>query len=79
MVFNSNSAFFNGGLSQVFKVNNGKITGGTAKAQTFIILHELAHALSASGFKNDLNNPQAGKENDNAIDKNCGKTFGNMK
>ena len=79
MVFNADSAFFIGGLAPIFRANNGRIVGGTARAQTFIILHELAHAVSAGGFHSDYGNSAAGKDNDNLINKNCKKTFESFK
>jgi RHS repeat-associated protein len=75
MVFNRSSAFFYGGLASTFTINNGKIKGGTAKAQSFIILHELAHLVSARGFGADYGKPDVGKSNDNLIDTKCKKTL----
>jgi RHS repeat-associated protein len=79
MVFNTSSAFFIGGLAPTFRVNNGRIVGGTARAQAFIILHELAHAVAASGFKPDYGNSAAGRDNDNMINSQCKKTFESFK
>ena len=75
MVFNTTGAFFKRGM----RVNNGEIESGTAKAQVFIILHELGHALSAPGFRPDLNDPSASKSNDNLIDSKCKKTLAGVK
>jgi hypothetical protein len=75
MVFNTTGAFFKSGM----RVNNGEIESGTAKAQVFIILHELGHALSAPGFRPDLNDPSASKSNDNLIDSKCKKTLAGVK
>jgi hypothetical protein len=57
-----------------FKTDQGKLTGGTARAQAFILLHELAHALSASNFQPDFNNREAG-HNDKLVEENCDKTL----
>ncbi|HEU0120872.1 MAG TPA: hypothetical protein VFQ91_10135 [Bryobacteraceae bacterium] len=77
MVCSTNSAFFIGGLR--FKVNAGKINGGTYKATVFIILYELGHAVSANGFQNDFGNNDAGKANDKMIEKECKKTLDRIK
>ena len=74
MVVNTQGAFFrsNG------YVDNGKIQGGSTKADVFILLHELGHALSAQGFQDDgpgAKNANAGKENDQLIDTKCQKTL----
>jgi RHS repeat-associated protein len=84
IVFNTVGAFFNGtvtlpGGSASLSVDNGRIAGGTNKAQVFIILHELGHALGAQGFESDFNNDAAGKRNDDRIDKNCKKTLDAIK
>jgi|HubBroStandDraft_6_1064221.scaffolds.fasta_scaffold896313_1 hypothetical protein len=78
IVINNSGAFFHGGLT----VDNGQISGGTAKADVFILLHELGHALSAKGFQQDgpnAANPGAGSDNDKLIDKNCSKTLNQFK
>lgn len=36
-----------------------------------ILIHELAHQITVSGFQPDFGNPRAGKANDEAVDKNC--------
>jgi hypothetical protein len=71
MVVNNNSAFF----SSSYYVNQGQIKGGTSKAQGFILLHELAHALGAEGFADGFNNKAAGTSNDRLIDQKCKKTL----
>ncbi|MBZ5570209.1 MAG: hypothetical protein LAN64_20510 [Acidobacteriia bacterium] len=71
IVINDGSAFF----SSDFTIDQGKLTGGSARAQTFILLHELAHALNARDFQPDLNNKKAGKDNDKLIEQNCDKTL----
>jgi len=71
MVVNDSGAFF----SSNFTVDQGQLTGGTARAQVFILLHELGHALGAIGFQPDFGSPSAGKSNDSLINKNCSKTL----
>jgi hypothetical protein len=71
MVVNSSGAFFYGN----YTVDQGKITGGTAKAQVFILLHELGHALGAAGFLSDAGNPANGKTNDQTIATQCANTL----
>jgi RHS repeat-associated protein len=71
IVVNNNSAFF----SSDFTTDQGNLTGGTPGAQAFILLHELGHALSATGFKPDLKDKNAGEANDKLIEKNCNKTL----
>jgi len=46
--------------------------GGTLQAQATILIHELAHLFEISGFKPDFGNAAAGRDNDKAVDKNCG-------
>jgi len=79
IVVNSLSAFFN--FDQT--VDQGKYQGGTAGADAFILLHELAHLLEAKKFQPDgpsvPNSAQAGKDNDKLIDQNCQKTLGGFK
>jgi hypothetical protein len=41
------------------KTDAGKYTGGT--------VHEVGHALSASGFQSDYSKSKAGQSNDNLI------------
>jgi hypothetical protein len=71
MVVNDNGAFFNSG----FTVDQGKLPGKTPKAQAFILLHELGHALGANGFQSDFNNSAAGQANDKLIEGNCQATL----
>jgi RHS repeat-associated protein len=68
---NDTGAFF----SNRFTVDQGNLIGGTARAQVFILLHELGHALGAQGFRPDLNDRKAGKANDKLVDTNCKKTL----
>jgi RHS repeat-associated protein len=71
IVVNDTGAFFNSSYS----VDAGTLTGGSAEAQAFILLHELGHDLNAKGFQPDLNNPTAGAANDALIQKNCAATL----
>ena len=52
--------------------------GGTLKAQATILIHELAHILSATGFQNDAGIPKAGKANNKLVDKNCRNLIGGL-
>lgn len=60
IVVNNNGAFFNSG----YTLDQGKIQGGTAEADVFVLLHELGHGLGASRFQSDYNNKSAGTAND---------------
>jgi hypothetical protein len=58
-------------------------TGGTLQAQENILVHELAHLMAgingAKGFKSDFGKPEAGRDNDALVDKNCGKLIWGLK
>jgi hypothetical protein len=71
IVINVDGAYFSGSRT----VNRGRILGGTAKAQVFILLHELAHSLEAKGFLSDYNNAQNGQTNDELIATRYEKTL----
>jgi RHS repeat-associated protein len=71
IVVNTDGAFFNSG----FTIPGSNSTAGTARAQASILLHELAHGLGSSGFLPDRNNKNAGKQNNEMIEKNCGGTL----
>jgi hypothetical protein len=74
---NDNSAFFNAtttnsqGQTLTFEVGPRSYTGGTLRAQAFILLHELGHGISIAGFQHDNGVPKAGKANDKMVDQNC--------
>jgi hypothetical protein len=74
---NDNSAFFNAtttngqGQTLTFEVGPRAYTGGTLKAQAFILLHELGHGITIAGFQHDNGIPKAGKANDQMVDQNC--------
>jgi|HubBroStandDraft_5_1064220.scaffolds.fasta_scaffold1239280_1 hypothetical protein len=76
-VVNDNGAFFNAtttnsqGQTLTFGVGPRAYTGGTLKAQAFILLHELGHGISVAGFQHDNGIPKAGKANDKMVDQNC--------
>ena len=56
---------------------NGQISGivsGSQRAGVFVLLHELAHLLSAPGFRADNGNFQNGKLNNDDVYANCAKT-----
>ncbi len=67
---NSNGAFF----SSNFQVGSGstEYAGGTLQAQAFILVHELAHAVGATGFKPDNGSPTNQASNNALVQKNCG-------
>jgi RHS repeat-associated protein len=71
MVVNDEGAFFRSG----FSVANGSISGGTELARVFILLHELAHGVTAKDFENDYNSRPAGNRNDARVLSNCKKTL----
>jgi uncharacterized protein RhaS with RHS repeats len=74
ITINLNGAFFNSGPST--SVGYGIpswITGGSNAAQAEILLHELAHDLSAAGFLNDDANSTANQTTNNSLVlQNCG-------
>ena len=71
---NDAGAFFKDSLNgSTFSV--GGYTGGTSQAQTFILLHELAHLLGANGFQSDFGDKRAGNQNDSLVHQNCQKTL----
>ena len=71
IVVNDNGAFFNNSSS----TDSGKITGGTLRAQVFILLHEFGHANVVPGFQNDANNLAAGNANNLLVEQHCSKTL----
>jgi hypothetical protein len=71
MTVNDMGLFFN----SISGLTAGGYTGGTSKAQVFILLHELAHWVNAAGFQNDFQNSAATTANDNLVKQNCGKTI----
>jgi hypothetical protein len=74
ITINSLGAFFNRSLNGIpLTTNNGSIAGGTAKAQGFIILHELGHVTQV--LVPDLQNAKAEAENNRQIAKHCKQTI----
>jgi hypothetical protein len=77
VVFTVNDAgsFFNqfvgGDQSKPFEVGIRKYAGNSLKAQATILIHEVAHQITVSGFQHDFGNPKAEKANDTAVDANC--------
>lgn len=72
---NSNGAFFNStyqGLNYQVGSGNTQYQGGTLQAQTFILAHELAHEVGATGFLPDNGNDQNQASNNALVQKNCG-------
>ena len=71
---NTIGAFFNSSYNGLpLSTDNGRIGGGTAAAQGFILLHELGHVTGV--LQPDLNNTVAGRQNNNLLQKNCKKTI----
>lgn len=70
---NDIGAFFNAADTQgrQFVVGTRDYAGNTVRAQLAILLHELAHQITVSGFQNDFGIPKAGKANDKLVDTNC--------
>ena len=70
---NSTGAFFNSADS----VGSGGTwyTGGTLQAQAFILIHEIAHNVGATGFQPDNGNPAAEKSNNLLVQQNCGSAI----
>jgi hypothetical protein len=68
---NTNSAFFN----SAYSVGSGgtQYKGNTLQAQSFILLHELAHEVGAKGFLPDLGSSKNISSNNNLVQTNCGK------
>jgi hypothetical protein len=55
--------------------NVGGYTGGIFQAQVFIILHEMAHYLSATGMVSDFGNSTAVAANDALVNQHCKGTL----
>jgi hypothetical protein len=74
---NDNGGFFNAtttnsqGQTLNFEAGPRAYSGGTLKAQAFILLHELGHGINIAGFQHDNGIPKAGKANDKMVDQNC--------
>jgi hypothetical protein len=71
MTVNDNSAFFlaKDGNGNSFTTGARHYPGGTLRAQAAILIHETAHGVTVTGFQSD--GTQAGKANDELVDKNC--------
>jgi hypothetical protein len=76
MTVNDNGAFYlaNDGNGNAFTIGARNYTGGTLKAQAAILIHETAHGVTVAGFQSDgggtIKDKQAGKANDQMVDKN---------
>ena len=70
---NDIGAFFNSTDNQARQLPVGKrnYAGNSVRAQLFILLHELAHQITVSGFQPDFGNPKAGRANDELVDTYC--------
>ena len=82
LVANRSGAFFNSGYTV------GGFEGNTMKARVHILLHELAHLMSAPGlahlmsapgFKADYRNPQASADNDELVRTHCTGALGRVR
>jgi RHS repeat-associated protein len=85
---NNNGAFFKARWDdRTWQIGPRGYMGGTLQAQSFILIHELAHLMNesggAQGFQHDAGTDAAaiaaGKSNDKLVDKNCGKLIGGLK
>jgi hypothetical protein len=70
---NDAGAFFNAtdGAGGTFLVGTRQYTGGSLRAQTAILIHEVGHGITAAGFQKDNGIPKAGKSNDKLVDQYC--------
>ena len=76
MTVNDVGAFFNqaGNHGRPFLVGDPQYKGSSPQAQATILLHEVAHQITASGFQPDFCdgcNPKAGQQNDHLVNINC--------
>jgi hypothetical protein len=73
MTVNDIGAFFNQTDSQGIPLPVGQpnYPGGSPQAQATILVHEIAHQITASGFQPDFGNKRAGKANDHLVNANC--------
>lgn len=79
MVVNAVGPFFAGNFTnsqgQTSALSAGGYAGNTGSVRAFILLHELAHLLSARGFQPDLGKPKVGQQNDKLVHDNCKGTL----
>jgi hypothetical protein len=54
------------------------IVGGSAQAQMFILLHELAHLTEAAGFNPNDSSTAAQNQNNSMLLNNCGGFIASM-
>jgi len=80
VLINNAGAYFNPlpkntviGPTNNYPLQFGNIPGGTAEAQAFILLHELAHVLGL--FQPDNGDTSAGAKNNDLMWYNCGKVI----
>jgi hypothetical protein len=52
-------------------IGEPKYQGGSPQAQSTILVHEIAHQITVSGFQPDFGNKRAGKANDHLVNTNC--------
>jgi hypothetical protein len=60
-----------GGTKTTFLVIAGKYRGGTNEAKVEILLHELGHAVNATGFQADYGSPSKAAANDHIVMGGC--------
>jgi hypothetical protein len=74
---NNLGAFFNefknGDSTKPFLVGRRNYPGDSLRAQATILIHETAHQISVPGFQPDFSSTKAEKNNNKAVDKNCGQ------
>jgi RHS repeat-associated protein len=79
LVVNDNGGFFKSNDLGV-SITVAGYGGGSPQAQALIMLHELAHILNASGFKqNDFGNDNAITANNDMVKSRCAKTINAFK
>jgi hypothetical protein len=73
MTVNDIGAFFNQTDNQghPFSIGEPKYAGNSPQAQATILVHEVAHQITVSGFQPDFGNKRAGKANDHLVNANC--------
>jgi len=79
VTFNDNGAFFSAfDRSSTKELFDGPYRGGTSQARVRILVHELAHLVSAKGFKHDLLDDVAKVDNERMVQTNCGPLVGGI-
>jgi hypothetical protein len=83
MTVNDVGAFFNQGFNQgsnayTFNVGEPNYPGNSPPARATILIHEVAHQITVSGFQPDANDPtgEIHKANDHLVNANCNALIG---